>query len=112
MRALEWLGVTLLQTERFMSSEHGQPHLYDLDPPASMTHRIAGGVAGCTVLVLFILFLWFMLAPDPADGASSAEPVMDSIVSICSQVSIPGMFSDIAEVAVPLWSRFCNVVQE
>jgi hypothetical protein len=95
-----------------MSSEQGQSHLYDLDPPASMAHRIARGVVGCVVLVVFILFLWFMLAPDPADGASSPEPVMDSILSMCRQASIPRMFSDIADVAVPLWSRFCNVVQD
>ncbi len=95
-----------------MSSEHGQSHLYDLDPPPSMTRRIANVVIVCAVLGLFIFFVWFLLAPEPVTGASSAEPVVDSILNMCSQASIPTIFSEIAEVALPLWSRFCNVVQD
>ncbi len=94
-----------------MSSEHGQTHLYDLDPPASLTSRVARGVVGCAVLVLTIFLIWFLMAPDPANGASAAEPVVDSISNMCSQVSIPGIFRGVADVALPLWSRLCNVVQ-
>ncbi len=85
-----------------MSSEHGQTHLYDLDPPASLTSRVARGVVGCAVLVLTIFLIWFLMAPDQTTGASSAEPVVDSISRI---------FRGVADVALPLWSRLCNVVQ-
>lgn len=94
-----------------MSSEQGQSHLYDLDPPPSTTRRVAGVVIWCAVLGLFVFFLWFILIPDPATGASSPEPVVDSILTMCSQTSIPRMFGRIAEVALPLWSTLCNVVQ-
>lgn len=95
-----------------MSSEHGQSHLFDLDPPPSMTRRIAGVVIGCAVLGLLLFFLWFLFAPVPVTGASSVEPVVDSILNLCGQKSIPRMFRGIAEVALPLWSTLCNVVQD
>lgn len=95
-----------------MTLEQGQSHLYDLDPPPSMTRRIAGVVIGCAVLGLLAFFLWFLFAPVPATGASSAEPAVTSIFNRCSQISIPLIFSEIAELALPLWSRFCNSVQD
>lgn len=94
-----------------MSSEQGQSHLFDLDPPPSTTRRIAGVVIGCSVFGLSAFFLWFLFAPAPATGASSSEPVVDSIFNMCSQLSVPPLFNEIAEVALPLWSRFCNAVQ-
>ena len=94
-----------------MSSEQGQSHLFDLDPPPSTIRRIAGVVIGCAVFGLLALLLWFLFAPVPATGASSSEPVVDSILNMCGQLSIPAVFSDIAELALPLWSRFCNAVQ-
>lgn len=95
-----------------MSSEQGQPHLYDLDPPPSITRRVVGVISACAFLGLLTFFLWFMLAPDPAAGASSPEPVVDSVVRLCGQASIPRFLGGIADLALPLWSTVCNVVQD
>lgn len=94
-----------------MGSEQGHSYLYDLDPPASPARRIVNVAIGCIVLGMIILFIWFLMAPDPATGAPSPEPMVQSILDMCSQTSIPRIFGDIAEFALPLWSRLCNAVQ-
>lgn len=95
-----------------MGSEQGQSYLYDLDPPASPARRVVNVAIGWIVLAMIILFIWFLMVPDRATGASSPEPMVQSILDMCSETSIPRVFSDIAELAVPLWSRLCNVVQD
>lgn len=95
-----------------MSLDRGQPHIYDLDPPSSTIRRVAGGFFVCALLGLFFVFLWFLLAPEPATGASSPAPVVDSIVRLCGQSSIPRFLGGIADLALPLWSTVCNVVQD
>lgn len=95
-----------------MSSEQGPSHLYDLDPPASPARRIVGAVIGCVALVLGLFLVWFLLAPDPATGASSAEPVVESLLDMCGQASLPRMVTEITDIALPVWSRFCDVVQD
>ncbi len=94
-----------------MGSEQGQSYLYDLDPPASPARRVLTVAIGCIGLGMIVLFIWFLMAPEPATGAASPEPMVQSILDMCSQSSIPRIFGDIAELALPLWSRLCNVVQ-
>lgn len=95
-----------------MDSEQGTSHVFDLDPPASTPRRIAGVVIGCIALGLGLFVLWFLLAPDPASGASSAEPVVDSIFQMCGQASLPRVVTQYTDIALPVWSRLCDVIQD